>query len=286
MKDNLLHIYRNTPFGRETLMQSIYFCRMMKNIYLSVYIPKHTQFLMYFESEVVTIDLDSSYVASPDAAQERVAKMIKEAGQSFRFLEPTDFTANTLPNLPANMTYMTCPRSIVDSTSHIGIGYIGSRVRRIVKNAQFPVLITPPSYKEWKSITVFYGGSKLGRNAVRTAFHMADRTGLPLTIFTQLEPKFSDTYEKNLKEGGLLDRIKQDNIKWRIYDGGNLEENLFNVPFDSIMVVGAAGHGSMKELLFGSKLETIQRTLPNPILVVGPHCTHSDDYIVDAPSTN
>jgi len=34
-------------------------------------------------------------------------------------------------------------------------------------------------------------------------------------------------------------------------------------------VVGAAGDSLMRELVFGSKIEMIQRTLPNPILVVG-----------------
>ena len=38
------------------------------------------------------------------------------------------------------------------------------------------------------------------------------------------------------------------------------------------VVVVAAGHRLMAELIFGSKLETIQATLPNPLVVVGPDC--------------
>ena len=279
MKDTLLHVYRNTPYGRETLMQSVYFCKTMKNIQMTVYVPKYVQFLMYFDSEVVTVDLDTSYTNFTDTARERVSTILDREGVEFLFYEAKDFTANTLPNLPVSATYMTCPRSIVDAPNNIGLGHIGSRVRRIVKNARFPVLITPSTYKEWKSIVAFYGGSHLGRNAVRTAFHLADRTGLPLTIFTQLERQYQNTYEKNLVAGGLLDRIKKDKIEWSIYTEGELEENLFHVPYDALMVVGAAGHGNMKELLFGSKLEKIQRNLPNPLMVVGPHCTLLDDYM-------
>ena len=29
MEARLLHIFRNTPLGRETLLQSIYFCKQM-----------------------------------------------------------------------------------------------------------------------------------------------------------------------------------------------------------------------------------------------------------------
>ncbi len=54
---------------------------------------------------------------------------------------------------------MCCPRSISDMSSKIGLGYIGPRVRRIVKSARFPVLITSPAYREWQRIAVFFGGS-------------------------------------------------------------------------------------------------------------------------------
>ena len=57
-----------------------------------------------------------------------------------------------------------------------------------------------------------------------------------------------------------------------IFDQGSFEENLYAVPHDSLVVVGAAGHRLMKELVFGSKLEIIQATLPNPLVVVGPNC--------------
>lgn len=40
----LLHIFRNTPFGRETLLQSAYFCRRMQ-LPLYIYIPQFKNFL-------------------------------------------------------------------------------------------------------------------------------------------------------------------------------------------------------------------------------------------------
>ena len=44
----LLHIFRNTPFGRETLMQSAFFCQQM-GMPIDIYVPRESQFLMYFE---------------------------------------------------------------------------------------------------------------------------------------------------------------------------------------------------------------------------------------------
>ena len=46
----LLHIFRNTPFGRETFLQSLYFCKMI-NAYPVVYIPKSDKFLFYFSND-------------------------------------------------------------------------------------------------------------------------------------------------------------------------------------------------------------------------------------------
>ena len=83
-------------------------------------------------------------------------------------------------------------------------------------------------------------------------------------------------YSKALQEG--LDRVKTpffvsgDDVEWRLYDNGTLEENLYAVPHDSLVVIGAAGHRLITELVFGSKLEAIQATLPNPLVVVGPDC--------------
>ena len=45
MHANLFHVYRNTPLGRETLMQSIYFCKTL-DLELIVYIPDAVRLLL------------------------------------------------------------------------------------------------------------------------------------------------------------------------------------------------------------------------------------------------
>ena len=59
MQANLFHVFRNTPLGRETLMQSIYFCRLL-DVGLTLYIPDSVRFMMYFDHDAVQVDLDQS----------------------------------------------------------------------------------------------------------------------------------------------------------------------------------------------------------------------------------
>ena len=141
MEPKLFHIFRNTPLGRETLLQSVYFCKAI-GADLEIYIPEHTKFLMYFENDVVQIDLDNSYLTAPETARSHAAALADEGKARYGFLAPKHFTASTLPDIPTHFDFMCCPRSISDLSSKIGLGYIGPRVRRIVKSARFPVLIT------------------------------------------------------------------------------------------------------------------------------------------------
>jgi nucleotide-binding universal stress UspA family protein len=223
---------------------------------------------MYFQNDVVQIDLDSSYLRSPETAREHAASIAQPMGVEPVFLEPKDFTASTLPDIPTHFDYMCCPRSIVDMSSKIGLGYIGPRVRRIVQNAPFPVYIPNPVFKEWKSIAVLFGGSVNARKALRLGIKLSELSGYPLHTFTQLEGNKKDEYEKVIKK----DELKKAMENWTIFGKGKFEVNLYQVPHDALVVMGAYGHGLIRELTFGSKMEVIQSVLPNSMLIVGPLC--------------
>jgi hypothetical protein len=269
----LFHIFRNTPLGRETLLQSIYFCSAL-GVSPLVYIPEHIKFLMYFENKVVQVDLDNSYMTSSETANEHAGELLKNAGLRPRFFHPKNYTASTLPDIPTNFEFMCCPRSISDLSSKIGLGYIGPRVRRIVQSARFPILITSPVYKEWKRIAVFFGGSANAINALKLGFRISRSTGMPLELFTQIERGTGrKTYETIIKENKLEKDIDNFVEKWHFFKKGRFEENLYTVPHDALAVVGGYGHSLIKELVFGSKMEKIQSTLPNNILIVGPNYT-------------
>jgi hypothetical protein len=269
MQRRLLHIFRNTPFGRETLLQSVYFCKTVK-VALAIYIPESTKFLMYFENDVVQVDLDHSYLSSPDTALMHASTIAEQNGLEAYFLKPTDFTAASLPDLPTNFDYMSCPRSMSDRSSRIGFGYIGPKVRRIVKSARFSVLMPSPTYKEWHSVAVFSEGSINAVNALRLGLHISRACSMPLDIFTRVAKDFQDTYEEALKDGSLEEELKHFVREWHRLEKGKFGDNLYAVPHDALVVLGADGHGPIKQIFFGSKMERIHATIPNNLLIIGP----------------
>ena len=265
---DLFHVYRNTSLGRETYLHSLYFCKML-NIGLTVYIPGSTYFLMNLGNETIRIDLDGSYLTARDSAAERARKLAESTGINLTIFGPKSSPDHHLSNLPQDFSFMTCPRSISDLSSKIGLGFIGARVRRIVRSANFPVLIAGPVFKPWTNITVLFGGSDSSINALRLGIHMARRTGLTLNLLTFME-KPREFYQKAIDAAALTQVVKQSVAFWHRFESGRFEEHLYAVPHDSLVLAGAYGHGVIKDLLFGSKLEKIQGTLTNNLLITGP----------------
>jgi len=68
---------------------------------------------------------------------------------------------------------------------------------------------------------------------------------------------------------------KQFTQKWHFFESNRFEENLYAVPHDSLAIAGAYGHNLIKDIVFGSKLEVIQSTISNNILIVGPNYSAS-----------
>ena len=272
MIPTLLHIFRNTPMGRETFLQSLYFCEQL-DLKIDIYIPDQKRFLMYFDHEVVQIDLDSSYLFAHDTAKEHAQALVADKKIPFHFLHPKEHTASTLPDIPSGYTFMTLPRSVSDMTSKISLGHIGPKVRTILRSAHFPVLIPCAVLKKWNTITVFFGGSKNALHALKVGITLSRTCDKPLTIFIQSEGRNLDEYKAIVEKAGLLKDIAACRVVWSFFEGSGLETNLYSVPHDALVIVGAYGHGIIKTVMFGSKMELLQSTLPNNFLVVGPGYT-------------
>jgi nucleotide-binding universal stress UspA family protein len=272
MNKQLFHIFRNTPLGRETFLQSLYFCNMT-GVTPVVYIPEHTKFLMYFENDVVQVDLDESYRTRPETAEKHASELLENSGIKPHFLKPRHFTASTLPDIKTDFDFMCCPRSISDLSSKIGLGYIGPRVRRIVQAARFPVLLTSPVYKPWNSITVFFGGSQNAVNAFKLGLRISRESGLPIELFTRIESGTAEEYRKALEKAGLKKELAESVRDWHFFEEGRLEDNLYEVPHDTLVVLGAYGHGLIRDFVFGNKMERIQSTISNNMLIAGPKYT-------------
>ncbi len=272
MTQKLFHIFRNTPLGRETLLQSIYFCQKM-GVLPTIYIPESTKFLMYFENDVVQVDLDPSYLNDPDTAVSHVEQLLEASKIKPDLFTPKNYTASTLPDIPTNFEFMCCPRSISDLSSKIGLGYIGPRVRRIIQASRFPVLITSPVYKPWQTIAVFFGGSANAVNALRLGIRLAKITGMSLDIYTQVGKNTPSEYRSIVQDNGLEKPLKSVLNQWTFFEKGRFEDNLYDVPHNALVVLGAYGHGIIRDIMFGSMMEKIQSTISNNLLIAGPKYT-------------
>ncbi len=270
MDKGLLHIYRNVPSGRETLMGSLYFASLL-DIDVSIYIPRHKKFNMYFKNGAVQVTLDRTYLMAPHLAQKRVQEIVKEFDVFASIFEAREFSASVLPDVPTDSSFMTCPKVISEVSAKLKPGHIGPSVRNILLHAEFPVLIPSEVFKPWKSLLVMFGGSDTSLKALFLAREIAKISGFPFYLFTQQEEERPKKWYEERIFQTIGEEVLKEVERWYFFEHGDMETNLFEVPHDSIVVAGLFAHGIIKELVFGSVLELIQSYLPNNLLLVGPN---------------
>ncbi|MGE0084742.1 MAG: universal stress protein [Desulfococcaceae bacterium] len=269
MEAGLLHIFRNTAMGRENFLQSLYFCRKTGASPI-VYIPEFTKFLMYFEDEVMQVDLNDSWLLARESARKHAGELLKSSGFEPDFLVPKNFTSATLPDIPTHFDFMSCPWNIRSFSSAMGRRHKALRVRRMVNAAYFPLLLCSPAYKPWNSITVFFNGSVNSLNALKLGLRIQKNTGLLMDIFTQSEGKFLSEYEDILKKANLETETKQVLGRWQFFERSSLEEDLYEIPHDALVILGASGRSLLQDMVCGSFLEKLQILISNTMLIAGP----------------
>ena len=186
----------------------------------------------------VQVDLDRSYLNEPETAAERAFALATEAGLKPTLLRPKNRTGRTLPDIPTHFAFMCCPRSVSDLSSKIGLGYIGPKVRRIIRSADFSVLLTSPVYKPWKSVAVLFGGSDSSLNSLRSGIQAARRSGCPLDLFIQIEQD-EGYYEQRIREAGLEEAVARYCRDRYQYTDGQFANNLYDLPHDALVFSGA-----------------------------------------------
>jgi len=268
--DSMFHVFRNTPFGRETFLQALDFCQKL-DLRLQVYIPKSRKFLLYLGNRALQIELTSAYIRSPSTAEDHVRELIQDDPDRVHFYIPADYSASNLPDIDGDFQFMTCPRNISDLSTKISLGHIGSKVRQILFNASFPVLIPNPVFKPWKSISVMFGGSQNGIKCLQLGLIISRLTGHPLYVFTQAEGKSQEEYRSILEQRGMLQEVENEVQEWYFFKSGPLAENLYDVPHESLVIAGTYGQKDLKGFFFGSTMEKLQSILPNNLLLLSQH---------------
>ncbi len=279
MATRLFHIFRNNPFGREALLQSIYFCKKV-SASLHIYIPKEKKFSMHFENDIFQVDLDDSYLTSTNTALKNATEVAEKMGIEVSFLSPKHCNSSILPGIQPDFDFMTCPRSITDLSSKKGLDNLGPRVKRIIESVRFPILITNPDFKKWERLSVFFDGSAITVNTLKLAFRISKISRMRLDVFPQIEKGSRELYEKAIKDKNLKKKISRRVNKWHIFGKGTFDENLCEVPHDALVILGVCGHSFKKGIDSGSKMEKIQSTLPNNLLIAGPNYTEPNTSLL------
>ncbi|MFQ5707237.1 MAG: universal stress protein [bacterium] len=265
----VLHVYRNTPLGRETLRQAADFAKKTGSD-LNVYIPEFDRFLLYFQRNAVEIRLDQSYSYLPETARENVEKVLMEMGVALRLVKITSKTASNLPNLPTDFDFFSLPKVMVERQGRIQLGAIGTGVRQLVKNALTPALIAPGPFRDWSEILIFFGGSSYSVTALKWGMTLADTVGVPLNVVTLAENKKDKAAYEEIVQQHQID-VKQIN-QWEFVPSGSPVILLNKISCDALIVMGAYGHGRVYSKLFGSKTEFIQKNVAQLLMLIGENC--------------
>ena len=264
---NLLHIFRNDPLGRENLLQSIYFCRTL-GMGLTVCLPQSRRLRINFDQGAVRLQMDNAGRTEPSSAADRVMALTRDAGLKPKIVRPQK-GGMSLRDEPGKVKFISGPFDTQDHTAKIGLGYTGKKIRPIIRVADFPVLLPSPVFKPWKSVAVLFGGSQSAVHSLRYGIQIAKRSGFPLDLFIQQERNHG-YYNRKIQEAHLEMAVARHCNQRHEFAEGKFANNLYAIPHDALVVLGAYGHGMVKNYHFGSKMETVLATLTNNLLVCGP----------------
>lgn len=272
MVHKILHVWRNTPFGRETLRETIYFAERV-GAEVDLIQPRAPKCLLDLGAsqggELLSLSLDASYLRSPGTARSEAEKLLAKGRLNWSWLGPTGSAAEDLPVYAVDVDYFSCPRVMSDRSTRIGLGQVGASVRHIVHRAPGPVLIPTPVFRPWSRIVAFFGGSAASARATTLAGSVAHAAGVPLTVFSYAKP--GDRAGRRELESAF-EALRKDlpACDWLVSDSQPLEEALMDVPTDALLVLGAYGHGLIHKHLFGGFAEIVQTVVPAPLFIVGP----------------
>jgi len=262
----VLHVFRNTPQGRETLLGAAQLCRASR-MQLHVYIPAEPRFTLQLDADLLEIPLDRSYNSDPDTARGHAEAALHTGGITPHWVEASHNLASTMPVVQGRFHVMSCPKSLsTPSPSPLPVG-LGSRVRRLVRSAPFPLLIPTAPHIPWNSVTVFFAGSQHAVRALLWARVIAESAGLPIQIITHDEPGAARDAERALESNDLLESLGP---RWKVVDSPSFTSLLWEVPRESLVVAGAFGRTGVKAQILGSRTEAMIAHLPNPLFLVGP----------------
>jgi nucleotide-binding universal stress UspA family protein len=273
MSTKLFHVYRNTPFGRETFLQAIDFCKK-SDAELYVLAPQFDRFMFYFDADAVEVNLDQSYLAAPNSQKENMEQILTDMSFNGKNVYSTTRTGSTLPDISSDFDIINLPRVMTQVVKGLRGSTIGPAVRRLIKASHAPALICQSRFVDWQAIRVFFGGSRHAEKALLWAHWLSLKSQKPIHLTTLLEDKDEDYYRGKMKKRFNSLTIWE---SWDFWPKDKFYDALFSVERDELLVMGAYGKSGLKKRLLGSTTELMLKNTPNPLLLVGERCKEPTD---------
>ncbi len=149
-----------------------------------------------------------------------------------------------------------------------GVGLLGSTSEAVVRKSGKPVMITPIDYQEINRMGLAYDGSKPSENALQLAVELSSKTHWPLSILliTDDPVRVAGVSEKidsflkpyDIESSFIVREGREEQEILRFIQEGSVE----------LMVMGAYGHGRLRELILGSTTSYVIRKSNIPVLLI------------------
>ena len=139
--------------------------------------------------------------------------------------------------------------------------------RKVVKTAKKPVLVVRPGHERFRRILMGCDGSSRCGHALAVAAHIAEKFGAEMLLLNVS----SDPVEGGPILSGAKAYLENYKVKSTsmLIEGDPAEEILevARVRECDLIAIGATGHGTIKDLLFGSTAGTLVDNTPSSMLV-------------------
>jgi nucleotide-binding universal stress UspA family protein len=147
---------------------------------------------------------------------------------------------------------------------------VGSTVERVVRHSIKPCLVTPVAFQPVKKIMAGYDGSGHASRALHEAIELAVALAVPLVILVVAEDGDEAQARERAEDAMKLARAHEC-VAAQLVVSGTPDELLRTKAHDlgcNLLVVGAYGHGRIREMILGSTTHQLIARCDLPVMLV------------------
>lgn len=147
---------------------------------------------------------------------------------------------------------------------------MGSAVGQIVRRSIKPCLVTPSEFRPFSKILVAYDGSGHASRALHEAIELSVGMSVPLSVLTVAEDKDYERANEITKEGLKMAQAHNCQAAHLVAKGAPDAAilDMANQHNFDLIVMGAYGHGRMRELILGSTTTQLINQADIPVMLV------------------